>query len=86
MNIDLLTPLVNTHLAHSDTIGKQEAKESALIAINECKVMLDSLREVLKENEKGISVANYLSLCLEISKQTTEIRMAVRSLKTQIQI
>lgn len=83
MNIDLLTPMVNTYLAHSDSVGKQKAKESALISINECKVMLDSLREVLKENEKEISVANYLSLCLAISQQTTEIRQAVRSLETR---
>lgn len=81
MNIELLTPMVNTYLAHSDTVGKQSAKESALISINECKVHLDSLREVLKENEKKISVANYLSLCLAISQQTQEIDQAIRHLQ-----
>lgn len=81
MNIELLTPMVNTYLAHSDSVGKQKSKESALISINECIVHLDSLREVLKENEQKISVANYLSLCLAISQQTQEIDQAIRHLQ-----
>ena len=81
MKIDLLTRLTNSVLSQSDTVGKQEAKATAIIAINECNVLLDELKTVLKKNEQDISVANYLSICLAISQQTAEIEQAVCSLK-----
>lgn len=83
INIDLLTQLTNMHLAQSDVVEKRQAKETALITINECKTMLDELKTVLKENEKEISVANYLSMCLAISQQITEIKQTVCYLKTR---
>lgn len=68
MNIELLTPLVNSYLSKSDSIDKKTSMEAALLSINESLVALNHLKKTLKENVEKTSIANYLSICLSMSE------------------
>ena len=83
MNINLLTPLTNQYLSCFDTVDKQAAVETTVLAINEAVVHLNSLKETIKDRKDSISVANSLSICLALSNFTKEISEVNRCLTSQ---
>ena len=80
MDINLLTPLANQYMSCFDTVDKQGAMETAVIAINEAVVHLNQLKETIKEHKDNVSVANLLSICLSVSSVTNEVREINRQL------
>lgn len=74
MDINLLTPLINKYSAFFDTMDKISATEITTIAINECIVALETLKNTFKKEDNNISILNALSVCLSISEITTDIK------------
>ncbi len=82
LNIELLTRATNLYLSNFDTINRQSAIETAFLSINESVVELQTLKDLLKNQQPNLSVANILSLCLSISSYTIEIKETIRYLET----
>ena len=74
MNINLLTPLTNQYLSCFDTVDNQAAMETALLAINETIVAVNKLKGLLKEQSTNIGIANLLSIALEFSNVSKDIK------------
>lgn len=82
LNIELLTRATNLYLSNFNTIDKQSAIEAAFLSINENIVELQNLKNLIKNQQSNLNVANILSLCVSISSYTLEIEKTIRHLET----
>lgn len=82
LNIELLTRATNLYLSNFNTIDKQSAIEAAFLSINENIIELQNLKNLLKNQQSNLNVANILSLCVSISSYTLEIEKTIRYLET----
>ena len=82
LNIELLTRATNLYLSNFDIIDRQSAMETAFLSINESIVELQTLKDLLKNQQPNLNIANILSLCLSISSYTIDIKETIRYLET----